>query len=128
MFDQRHFHYLEAAIDGVTRRSSGEDTKHGLIHKLLYLIRTAAAIIKATHQTELRDTEDDEVEYFLEMLKLHQSSIFGDAAYTILEQLANEELVKKLILSLLRSKSCQMHSASLMPMHLLPCVMQSVQG
>lgn len=88
IFMRQHFEAFENAVDLICRREGDSENdeskvKHGLKHKLLYLIKTAAGIIKATYRSALKDIEANEIDYFLEMLKLYQSEIFGDAASAI---------------------------------------------
>ena len=55
--------------------------KHGTKHRLLYLIKNAAGILKASYRSEMKDDNAMEIEYFLETFDLKKNLIFGDAEY-----------------------------------------------
>lgn len=83
IFSRQTFSSLETAIIGLTSNSNSHDIKYGLKYKLLYLLKTGAGIVKTFYRSQMKDKEAQEIDYFLEMLQHHQSSIFGDAEYQI---------------------------------------------
>ncbi|ELT97450.1 hypothetical protein CAPTEDRAFT_193407 [Capitella teleta] len=83
IFSRQTFYSLETAIIGLTSNSNSHDIKYGLKYKLLYLLKTGAGIVKTFYRSQMKDKEAQEIDYFLEMLQHHQSSIFGDAEYQI---------------------------------------------
>ena len=84
MFHHKHFQLLENAIDSLTTRENSDGgVKHGSKHRLLYLIKTAAGILKATYRSEMEDKKAQEIDFFIETFDLNKNLIFGDAEYAI---------------------------------------------
>lgn len=110
VFDRKNFKHLEAAIQGMTADDNG--LKHGLKQKVLYLLRSAANVLKGTLRSQMKDQEAEEINYFLEVLSLNQNSLFGDAAFSVMknrhevlrmpEQLPDEDDVTKLRMHILK--------------------------
>ena len=87
LFARNNFETLELAIQEITcnqRQTDREEPiKYGTKYKIYYLLRNSAMILKGTHRSKLNDAAAQEIDYFLEILKLNHSSIFGDATYAI---------------------------------------------
>ncbi|XP_071958628.1 uncharacterized protein [Antedon mediterranea] len=81
MFKRKHFTSLVEAIDEYTTDEVTTSLKAGLKSGLYYLIRRACLIIKGTHLEQERDTDASEVDKFLDVLKLNEDFVFGDASY-----------------------------------------------
>ena len=83
LFVRKNFQILETAVETVTSKSPGseniDDVKHGVKHKLYYLLRTSAQILKANDE----DDQAREVDNFVDLLLLNQNIMFGDATYKI---------------------------------------------
>lgn len=105
MFNRRHFSILERAIESISTRSDQDGSlKYGTKYKLYYILRNSALIMKATYLTRQEDDSAQEVDYFMDVLKLNQNSILGEASYEINkarseklrmpEQIASEDDVK----------------------------------
>lgn len=85
LFDRRNFPILEVVVQAITTKEDGVEIKHGLKQKVLYLLRSAANILKGSFRAQMKDKEADEVDYFLEVLSLNQNSLFGDAAFAVMK-------------------------------------------
>ena len=78
-----NFHCLELAIRDYTGDEEADELKAGLKSTLYYLLKSMASIVKSSYLVDHKDAEAAEVEKFVEILKLNNNIIFGDATYKI---------------------------------------------
>ena len=82
MFCRQNFKHLREAINIYSTSTSG-NMKPGLKQNLLYLIKRSVKALKATLLAENKDKDADELDKFLQIFKLWEDYIFGDAQYEL---------------------------------------------
>ena len=105
IFKAEHFPTLQSAIDDVTI-SDAHKLKQGIMHRLFYLLKSAAAILMASYNDRGDDNKASDTEEFCGLLNLNQYTIFGDvtgveyrnqrAKSRVPEQQVDEEDVTKM--------------------------------
>lgn len=87
MFDRTHFNVLREAVTIFTTKESPEgecDVKYGLKSNLYYVLLSAATFIKGSLlEVKGKEADADEMQRFIEVLKMNQMLLFGDAQYHI---------------------------------------------
>lgn len=81
MFDRSNFPQLANSVFEYT--SDGDKIKPGLKANLFYLIKKAASTLKVIYITERKDGLADEVDKFLNVFKMMENNVFGDAVYAL---------------------------------------------
>ena len=82
MFHQEQISSLEWDIEKMSTREEDVDVvKSGLKIGFRYLIPKVAKLIQAFHLVEMNDSSAKEIDNFLKVFHLKQSTIFGDAEY-----------------------------------------------
>lgn len=84
IFNRIHFPILETVVTNMAK-TDDEGFRHGLKQKILYLLKSSATILKATFRSQMKDTQADEMSFFLEVLSLNQDSLFGDATFAVMK-------------------------------------------
>nr|XP_054771810.1 uncharacterized protein LOC129279772 [Lytechinus pictus] len=83
LFDRTNFQVLVESVGIFTLDKDTQELKPGLKIGVYYLLKKAATITKATYLANAQDDKATEIDKFLEVLKLNENFVFGDATYSL---------------------------------------------